>query len=285
MKFTNNSLLLVIIFFSSFTLCFSQDTIKNYGKNINTNVLREGTHRYLVYFKMNKDSVRNDTLVSYSLTPSLPEEKGLQKRYRKWYGDYFAYSKSEIQTFSFNQSAILQPLIQYAGALKNIPEKIVNYMTPNSGTMYGYAGGGMIMQNRKAFLEIKDSLTNDQVILLMYSMNPASRLTAIEYYWKHKDSFGIGCFALYMPKTLVYLGRISYGMYVSHITMYWIIFSIFKNELAAFSETIGLYEWKNEVGIVAAFMATVTSASLSYNFLEKPFLRLKQRFTFIPSRD
>jgi peptidoglycan/LPS O-acetylase OafA/YrhL len=94
-----------------------------------------------------------------------------------------------------------------------------------------------------------------------------------------------GTAARYMPKTLVYLGRISYGMYVSHITMYWIIFSIFKNELAAFSETIGLYEWKNEVGIIVAFMATVTFATLSYNFLEKPFLRLKQRFTFIPSRD
>jgi hypothetical protein len=132
----------------------------------------------------------NDTLVSYSLTPQLPEERGLQKRYKKWHGDFFAYSSSEIQIFSFDQSPILQPLIQYAGTLKNIPEKIVNYMTPNSGTMYGYAGGGTIMQNRKAFLEIKDSLTKDQVILLMYSINPASRLTAIEYYWKHKDSFG-----------------------------------------------------------------------------------------------
>jgi peptidoglycan/LPS O-acetylase OafA/YrhL len=94
-----------------------------------------------------------------------------------------------------------------------------------------------------------------------------------------------GAQARYMPKTLVYLGRISYGMYVSHITMYWIIFSIFKNELAAFSEKIGLYEWKNEVGIIMVFTATVTFATLSYNFFEKPFLRLKKRFTLIPSRD
>ncbi len=62
-------------------------------------------------------------------------------------------------------------------------------MTPNSGTMYGYAGGGVIMQNRKAFLEIKDSLTNDQLVLLMFSINPASRLTAIEYYLKEKERF------------------------------------------------------------------------------------------------
>jgi hypothetical protein len=62
-------------------------------------------------------------------------------------------------------------------------------MTPSSGTMYGYAGGGVIMQNRKAFLQIKDSLTADQVVLLMYSINPASRLTAIEYYLQHEDLF------------------------------------------------------------------------------------------------
>ena len=94
-----------------------------------------------------------------------------------------------------------------------------------------------------------------------------------------------GAAARYMPRALVYLGRISYGMYVCHITIYWIIFTIFKNQLAACSEKMGLYEWKNEVGVVMAFMATVTFAALSYNFFEKPFLRFKKRFTLIPSRD
>lgn len=131
----------------------------------------------------------NDSLVSYSLMPQLPEEKGLKKRYKKWYGDYFSYSNSEIQPFKFNESAILRPIQEYRGNLKNVSEKIIRYMTPNSGTMYGYAGGGVIMQNRKAFLEIKDSLTNDHVIFLMYSINPASRLTAIDYYLKNKNRF------------------------------------------------------------------------------------------------
>lgn len=89
----------------------------------------------------------------------------------------------------------------------------------------------------------------------------------------------------YMPCTLAYLGRISYGMYIFHITMFWIIYQIFKNELASFSNIIGLAEWKNEVGFVIAFVATLVIALLSYRFLEKPFLRLKRRFTFIPSRD
>lgn len=38
-----------------------QDTIKIKPTDLNTKVLREGTHRYLVYFKMKKDSVRTQT--------------------------------------------------------------------------------------------------------------------------------------------------------------------------------------------------------------------------------
>jgi peptidoglycan/LPS O-acetylase OafA/YrhL len=89
----------------------------------------------------------------------------------------------------------------------------------------------------------------------------------------------------YMPPTLVYLGRISYGMYIFHITMFWIIYEIYKSELAGFSRQLGLYEWRNELGFVMAFIATVVLAMLSYRFFEQPFLRLKKRFTFIPSRD
>jgi peptidoglycan/LPS O-acetylase OafA/YrhL len=94
-----------------------------------------------------------------------------------------------------------------------------------------------------------------------------------------------GASAKYMPAPLVYLGRISYGMYVYHITMYWIVYHIFNEELIAFSTNIGLYEWKNELGFLMAFIATLTAAIVSYRFFEQPFLRLKKRFTFIPSRD
>lgn len=94
-----------------------------------------------------------------------------------------------------------------------------------------------------------------------------------------------GTSAKYLPKPLLYLGRISYGLYICHITMYWIVFTIFKNELTELSSRIGWNEWKNEVGIVIAFLGAVIFATLSYNFFEQPFLRLKKRFTLIPSRD
>jgi peptidoglycan/LPS O-acetylase OafA/YrhL len=48
---------------------------------------------------------------------------------------------------------------------------------------------------------------------------------------------------------------------------------------------MGLANWKNELGLVLAFMITVSFATLSYHFFEKPFLKLKNRFTLVPSRE
>lgn len=135
----------------------------------------------------------HDSIVSYRLTPELPEEKGLVRIYRKWYKDFFSYKGGVIQPFNFHQSLIQQPLPGYSGSLHvaDLSTKIINYMTPFSGTMYGYGGGdGTILSNRQAFLAIKDSLTNADILLLMYSKNPATRLTAIEYYLSKKDDFG-----------------------------------------------------------------------------------------------
>lgn len=135
----------------------------------------------------------HDSIVSYTLNPRMPDEKGLIKRYKTWYQNSFSFESDKIQPFSYNSDNIFRPLKEYNGTLtsKTVPRKILEYMSPNSGTMYGYTGGygGNLLQNRKTFIEIRDSLTSDQVILLMYSINPASRLTAIEYYLRHKDSF------------------------------------------------------------------------------------------------
>lgn len=89
----------------------------------------------------------------------------------------------------------------------------------------------------------------------------------------------------YMPKALVFLGRISYGLYIFHITVYWIVYELFKSELVKLSLWMNLPEWKNGVGFLIAFIVTVVLANLSYYFLEKPFLNLKNRYTRIPSRD
>lgn len=51
-------LITVLLLQTLFVQAQRRDTIRITTKNINTHVLKEGTHRYLVYFKMKKDSVR-----------------------------------------------------------------------------------------------------------------------------------------------------------------------------------------------------------------------------------
>jgi peptidoglycan/LPS O-acetylase OafA/YrhL len=79
-----------------------------------------------------------------------------------------------------------------------------------------------------------------------------------------------------IPKPLLYLGKISYGLYVFQgvtleLTMRW---------LPRFS--YGLV-WELSVYAIAMGL-TIAIASVTYKFLEMPFLRLKHRFEFVKSR-
>lgn len=80
------------------------------------------------------------------------------------------------------------------------------------------------------------------------------------------------------PSLLIYLGRISFGLYVFHMV------SIYSIELAAdcfFNGAIG-------IGVLPKLLIglpmTILLASLSYRFLETPFLKLKDRYTVVASR-
>lgn len=54
------TILMMLVALTGFT-GHAKDTVYVTAKNINTSVLKEGTHRYLVYFKMGKDAVRSQT--------------------------------------------------------------------------------------------------------------------------------------------------------------------------------------------------------------------------------
>jgi peptidoglycan/LPS O-acetylase OafA/YrhL len=95
----------------------------------------------------------------------------------------------------------------------------------------------------------------------------------------------LGFPAKYLPKPIVYLGRISYGLYLFHELIYFRIFHPGKAWLARFSQALHLADWRNGVGTTLAFCLTVLVAHTSYQLYEKPFLRLKSRFTIVPSRD
>jgi peptidoglycan/LPS O-acetylase OafA/YrhL len=89
----------------------------------------------------------------------------------------------------------------------------------------------------------------------------------------------------FLPAPLIYLGRISYGLYLTHIFFFWLVYDKFKPELAQACDAVGLGVWRDTIGALLAFAGTVLLASLLYRTVEMPFLRLKRRFTFVPSRD
>jgi hypothetical protein len=138
----------------------------------------------------------DDSIVSYKIQPAIPSDNNLKKQYLQWYGptyslfDTIIYQQRNrevvriiMKPYKYNENGILKPLKQFANYSDvKLSNEILKYMSPESGLSYGW-GGGMpptIFPNRKTFNSIKDSLTIDEVTALLYSINPASRLSAIE---------------------------------------------------------------------------------------------------------
>jgi peptidoglycan/LPS O-acetylase OafA/YrhL len=81
--------------------------------------------------------------------------------------------------------------------------------------------------------------------------------------------------ATWMNRTMPrYLGKISYGLYVFHMLGLLIVSSLLK----ALPRYIEL-----PLTVAGGFCVTLLLAATSYRFLEQPFLRMKDRFTYILS--
>jgi peptidoglycan/LPS O-acetylase OafA/YrhL len=77
-------------------------------------------------------------------------------------------------------------------------------------------------------------------------------------------------------RVLIYLGRISYGLYVFHVL------GLLISDHTVPDQTASLWRYSLRVGVALA--ATIAMAAVSYRWLETPFLSLKQRFTHVLSR-
>ncbi len=85
----------------------------------------------------------------------------------------------------------------------------------------------------------------------------------------------LGFTELKHAKFLIYLGKISYGLYVFHILGTRIALRIPHPRSPGADRVL---QW------VIALAATFVLAHLSYRYFESTFLRLKDRFTIIKSR-
>ena len=93
----------------------------------------------------------------------------------------------------------------------------------------------------------------------------------------------VGIPSRFVPRWLSYLGKISYGLYVFHCFV--IYFLVWHGPLAQFELSIGLTtNMKDAANTGLVLLITIGISALSYWGFESPFLRLKERFTFVESR-
>lgn len=83
--------------------------------------------------------------------------------------------------------------------------------------------------------------------------------------------------AMLGKSVLVYLGRISYGLYVYHVL------GLMISDYSVSHSDSTLVRYALRVSIALA--ATVIMSAVSYRWLETPFLGLKKKFTHVLSRD
>jgi peptidoglycan/LPS O-acetylase OafA/YrhL len=83
-----------------------------------------------------------------------------------------------------------------------------------------------------------------------------------------------------LQKPFLYLGKISYGLYVFHVLWLGLVRDVLERIAGAWLSPLAF-----QLTVMAiALPATILTGMLSYRFLESPFLRFKKRFTFVRSR-
>jgi peptidoglycan/LPS O-acetylase OafA/YrhL len=89
-----------------------------------------------------------------------------------------------------------------------------------------------------------------------------------------------------VPKSLAYLGRISYGLYLFHSLMFFLVFGQAKAMLNRLAALLRLSQaGRNTLGTILVLCLSIVVAHLSYRYFESFFLKLKRRFTLVQARD
>tara|TARA_R110002051_G_scaffold323597_1_gene417753 strand:+ start:1929 stop:2795 length:867 start_codon:yes stop_codon:yes gene_type:complete len=134
--------------------------------------------------------LKEEKVISYEITPNFPRNKLLTERYLKLFSRIFKIDDNTIYNRYYNIENMEKPL-KNINSNVSLNENLRFLMTPFAGTRYGFSGGfgGGIFTNRTIFLEESKNITPEVCHILMNSINPATRLMAIEFYMKNKSNF------------------------------------------------------------------------------------------------
>jgi peptidoglycan/LPS O-acetylase OafA/YrhL len=90
----------------------------------------------------------------------------------------------------------------------------------------------------------------------------------------------------FIPRWLAYLGRISYGLYLFHSLIFFLTFEKAVPYLRHLCPGLVLPPpIRDHVWTLIVLALTIAISSLSFHYFERPFLRLKKRFTFVAARE
>jgi peptidoglycan/LPS O-acetylase OafA/YrhL len=84
---------------------------------------------------------------------------------------------------------------------------------------------------------------------------------------------------VHIPRQLIYLGKISYGLYLFFLFFLWLVFDT-SDRLPRMI----YFQHHKLIGIPLALGLTIATAALSYHFFERPILKFKERYETIHTR-
>ena len=164
-----------------------EDTTLGFGYRLRGGRLGKGYASYYYSYLY-----RNGKLVSYWVMPPIPDtQPTLGPLYQKMCSDVFPSGTNGTLTKYWYHREASEILLEGCPTKPAISEKMRFFMGPNSGTAYGVRGGfaATLLPNRRSYLEVKDEITQEICVTLLYSINPATRLTAYEHFLRHRKKF------------------------------------------------------------------------------------------------
>ncbi|WP_282122680.1 hypothetical protein [Algibacter mikhailovii] len=130
----------------------------------------------------------NDEIIAYNISTEISNKKSdrIKKLYKEELSQIFEVNDNyEVSPISSNMDEIYKPLNQKKPMPNNFHKELMNpFFSRTYGTMCGERM--TLLKNRKLLEEI---ISKNNCEYLLYSLNPATRIMAVEFYYSNQTNF------------------------------------------------------------------------------------------------